>query len=72
MIQWTKGQGYDDGFAAGKSVKVPGIDPRDRFKLASQALGRIGQLEDEEPAFSSERAFWRGFLQAIFPREGGW
>jgi hypothetical protein len=72
MIEWTQGQGYDDGFAAGKSVKVPTIDPRVRFEIASHALGRIGQLEDEGPAFSNECAFWRGFLQAIFPRDGGW
>ena len=72
MIEWEKGQGYDDGLAAGKEVKVPSVDPRTRFKMAFHALGRIGQLEDEGPAFSNERAFWRGFLQAIFPREGGW
>ena len=71
MIQWTKGQGYDDGLAAGKSVKVPEVDPRERFSMASKALARLSQLEDDS-AFSSERAYWRGFLQAVFPRMGGW
>jgi hypothetical protein len=78
MTEWEKGEGYDAGFYRAKeldranSLDRTGTWHSERFLLGSHALARMAQLEKDGPAVSDERAFWRGVLQALFPREGGW